>query len=1259
MAFLGKGDVLSGRYEIEELLGEGAFGRVYLALDQKEGTKVAVKAQKTGAKDDSARMRRFEREIQTLRRLGHPYILQYVDHGSHGDVFYLVVELLRGRTLEEAAPDFHGQADRVALLGSYLAQAFAAAHTKGVIHRDIKPENIQLTETGEPRILDYGLARWEMPDDASPESMMTIESLTQTNALLGTIAYMSPEQLRAETTDRRSDIYSLSVVLYELAGGRRPFEAMTLKEILDLAEAGNPAPLTSLSQQFDSPTGAALDTVLRRALHPLPHLRFQRMEEFGAALEKIQDLGSSIPKEASSAILLPPRPTLARRELCTLRGRDEPLELMKEALAEARGGGAAFALIGAAGMGKSLLINELAGIAYGQGWLCLTAVASATGPEGNMRPVVSWLERAAEVFPADPGVRSGLELLQSGEVPVYREDRPRGGRGDSALAALVGLSSRMPLALLMEDVQLASPELLGFLGRLGRASGEHGIMLGVSLRSDGSPSPANADALEQLLSTPDLRRLALSPLESNDLLLIAQDLYPGITLPDPILRQLAVQSEGNPYYARGILNLLEKRGALKKDGSEWALHGSPDVPEPPEAREVLEERLEGLSTQDLEVFDAAAILGHEFQLARLAEILDRDAEQLKLLLRRLGKRNIILRGEKGYHFDQPLTREILLGRLPEEIRTGLNLKAARILTAPGIEEVDARSLGAAGLHYLAANLHEEALPCFVDAGLSLHAETAHDEAIPLLEHGGKLLDARIESLAEADRERPRVQLAEVELALGYSLQSVARPVEALEHLERARDLALTTGRRDLQARSLIWMSHALLAKGDLLQAERRARDAERVARRSSLNIELGLALSAEATALSRSGDLYLNEAEEMWTEAAELLDSMKDEAEAAEVHFRLGNHYFRLDLYEKAEAGYRAAAERIQPEQNPRLHARIQNARGAVCLALGMTREALPKFQEAAAIRGRIGARRGEATSLGNIAYCHHQLGDLEEAQRIYARVIEMTNEIGDMAGRSSMQRNHAEVLLDMGRIEAALTEAGDALSAKRQLEDLSYLPHCLNLMGEIELELGRSDKARAAYTELLRDFSEAPEEIKNALAGAGQAALLAGNLDEARKRFDELATKLGDEKNPVSEIKPRLRLLRFQHSQGAEPEALRRIASPMLEENPDATLEDRICFALVRALLAETEGRNAEAAEHGRAALQLAQEVRLMEQIWRIQRDLARLEPSESGKRADLLRQAVSTVKEQARGFEQEELRQAYLAHPERAELLEDRRPA
>src|SRR5262245_30933379 len=176
------------------------MGRVYLAHDRERDAEVAVKVVKAGPDTDTMRLKRFEREIQTLRRIDHPDILRYLDHGRHGDVVFLTVELLKGRLLEHAAADFRGQAERVLHLGARLARALCAAHHKGVIHRDLKPTNILITERGDPKILDYGLARWELGED-DRSTTQTMERLTRTDAVLGTIPYMSPEQIRGEPVD--------------------------------------------------------------------------------------------------------------------------------------------------------------------------------------------------------------------------------------------------------------------------------------------------------------------------------------------------------------------------------------------------------------------------------------------------------------------------------------------------------------------------------------------------------------------------------------------------------------------------------------------------------------------------------------------------------------------------------------------------------------------------------------------------------------------------------------------------------------------------------------------------------------------------------------------------------------------------------------------------------------------------------------------------------------------------------------------------
>ena len=1259
MAFPGRNEVLASRYRIEELLGEGTFGRVYLAVDIESDEKVAVKILKSDAATDQERILRFDREIKTLQRLDHPNILSYVDHGRQGDMIFLVVELLSGQSLNAAANDFIGQSERVLLLGSRLARAFGSAHAQGIIHRDIKPENIHVTDSGEPRILDYGLAGFDMQDGDDVESQATMARLTRTNEMMGTIPFMSPEQIRAERLDRRTDIFSLAVVLFELVAGRRPYVASTIPDLLEAMEAGDPPHISELQAHLTRPADIALDTVLRTALDPLAHQRFQTMEEFAQALDTALGSGTAIPADASPAILLPPRPTLAERNVHALLGRDDDFAALTGVLDRAASGGGAVVVVEApAGMGKSLLVNELVRKAHVDGWLCLTSLLLPERTVRQLHPMGPWLERAADVFPEDDSVLSALDRLRRIEASEggTLDDSAQTELNEAVLRALESLSQRMPLLLLLEDVHHATRSQLELLSQVARSAVERGGVLCLTRRSDAALDEHAASVLKNLLDESGVIRMVLAALSQDDLDRLVTDAYPGVRLPREVMPSFAERSGGNPFYAHAILKHLEEQELLLRDGAEWKLGEITSIPHPPEARELLENRLAGLEPGDLAILEAAAVLQREFSAERLSEVMQVDAEELQPRLRFLDVRqNILFREQNGYRFDQPLTKQILLQRLDPDRSRELHLRAARTLELLVDRSSDARIMGSVASHFMQAGRPAEAMPHLFRTGIRLRKDRAHKDAIGWLEQARDVIEQQIDKQEAAERKPMREKLVETELSLGESLQAVGRHGDALRHLESAKRMAASVERPDLKARSLMGMAEAYFARGDLLQAQRRAREAERSCRRASLDAELAMALSLQATATSRIGD-DPEEAEEMWQEAAEILGGLGRDEDAAEIHFRLGNHHFRLDRYDEAESCHQKARAMIEEERHPQLHARIVNSMAAVDLARGRPEAALPKFEKAAETRRRIGAQRGEAATLHNIAYCQHLLGRLEDARATYERVIVMRSELDEPGTRSGSQRNLAEVLLDLGQIEEALRHATEALDVKRQLEDLVYVPNCLNMLGEIELQLGRTERARAEFSEVVTEFREGQEELIGALAGLGKTEALAGQTDEARQRFDLLDETIRESGASLEMIRSRYRLLEFLLADGADESRWSSIAEPFLTENPDdegRLWTEALHLWLGRGLVAEARGDAAGASACLQSALSIASRLLLAEQAWRIHAMLARLVPDDSDARKRELQAARVVIDRQSASIKSEPLRTVYCSHPKRAAIV------
>ncbi len=300
---LAAGDKIS-HYTIQRLLGEGGMGQVYLASDERLRRNVALKIFPPTIADDAESLMRFEREAQAVSALNHPNILTVYEFGEHQGVHYIATEFIDGITLRSsllAAQPRPAQALEIAI---QALSALEAAHEAGITHRDIKPENIMIRRDGYVKVLDFGLAKLAHPDKSTrthsgSEDPTVALHQTKPGAVMGTAAYMSPEQARGLKIDARSDIWSLAVVLYEMLAGSRPFMGETHADIIVAILGSEPA---SLAEPVES-VSAELEGVIRKALEKKAEARFQTAGEFKAELEAIKlGLGTKLPSTVASAI---------------------------------------------------------------------------------------------------------------------------------------------------------------------------------------------------------------------------------------------------------------------------------------------------------------------------------------------------------------------------------------------------------------------------------------------------------------------------------------------------------------------------------------------------------------------------------------------------------------------------------------------------------------------------------------------------------------------------------------------------------------------------------------------------------------------------------------------------------------------------------------------------------------------------------------------------------------------------------------------
>ena len=284
-----------GPYRILDKLGEGGMGEVYRARDSRLDRDVAVKVLPAHlAADPDARVR-FEREAKAVAALSHPNILAIHDFGVDGAVAYVATELLDGETLRERLRHGALPFKKAIAIARDIAIGLAAAHDKGIVHRDIKPENVFLAAGGRVKILDFGLAR--QVADAAEDSQTVLK--TTPGTVLGTIGYMSPEQVRGQLADQRSDLFSLGCVLFEMTTGRRAFDRPTAAETMTSILREDAPELTSASGRVPP----ALDQVVRHCLEKQPDERFQSARDLAFALQALS--GGSMPSGPAAVVAAP------------------------------------------------------------------------------------------------------------------------------------------------------------------------------------------------------------------------------------------------------------------------------------------------------------------------------------------------------------------------------------------------------------------------------------------------------------------------------------------------------------------------------------------------------------------------------------------------------------------------------------------------------------------------------------------------------------------------------------------------------------------------------------------------------------------------------------------------------------------------------------------------------------------------------------------------------------------------------------------
>jgi eukaryotic-like serine/threonine-protein kinase len=1072
-----------GDYRLLREIGRGGLGVVFLATDERDGRQVAVKMLQMA---DPRMTRRMEREFRAISRLEHPNLVRVLDYGLADGTPYLVMDYVEGRALLEhvrsaqaaslGPPPPASVHSRVELL-CQLCAALSYIHGHGILHRDLKPANVLIEPAGRVRLIDFGLLKDEAEDEA----------LTETGLVLGTLAYMSPEQIQARRLDCRSDLYSLGVMLFELCCGMRPFQADSRVGLLRAHLTMPPPRPRTLNPAVPEPLQALLLRLLEKEPYDRPASAREVELEMRAALAAIDFRAAAsgrpwtnpggfelqeqtVALSAAAAPELPPRTRLV--------GRGQELAEIQRSLGSAAGGRLRLLTItGEAGVGKTRLIEEA--VAH---WRLLGGAVfqsrSHLGDKqahGLLLPLLRGL-RAMDVQPSATAAASALltrasteevdETPASVRVPF---DRAGPEATSAAFAALVQRAAqREPVALSLEDVHWSDPLSLGAIHTMLRSLDGwplKGLVLVLSFRKD-VERPEKLDALlqwarrEGILHGWDIGQLD----EEGSAELVHSLLGRGVS--PYFAAWLHRATGGNPALLEGAVRHVAERGALRKGpAGQWSLEvdrGSVPLSEFEEAEglsafdvladdalELARLKLTNLTREQEHVLEVGAMLRRELGLETLAAIVEADEIELLDRLDHLLRQGILEEtNEDGdrYRFATEMLRESVARQMsgPRKI-----LVRRRIVT--GLE----RRHAPRPVDRAAIDLAEHAL----GAGL-------RDKAL----HYGPIASRRLlEQHLFRDAERLYLRLHEL---LG--------PVPADTDPDRAVRLDVVEG-----------LAEAQRARGDYPAA------VESFGRMERLAVECcdagrrirALRGKAGAALMMMDGE----SARPLVGQLVELSRGTTPLSEAHALHLQ-GLLAFHDGMLDRTEELFRASAEAFRLAGAPRELAGIIANLGYIVDCGARYDEARELYEEALALHRSEPATGADLHVVTKLAGNAIRRGDLPAARHWLAETDRLARRLGDQYSRLLGWIAHGQLLKLEGDTRAARDRFEQVFHAARRLES-----------ADVELEV----RLELCALDALQDPAETVPRLEAALAEARTLGLSQFEI-RAQAALAGLRLKLG-----------------------------------------------------------------------------------------------------------------------------------------------------
>jgi tetratricopeptide (TPR) repeat protein/predicted Ser/Thr protein kinase len=623
------GETIS-QYKIQDKLGKGGMGEVYLAQDTKLDRKVALKFLPTEYTKDTDANERFVREAKAAAALNHPNIVTIYEINEFKDQTYIAMEYVQGKTLREKIAKGLIRIDEILRIAVQAAEGLQEAHKEGIVHRDIKSANIMINDKNQVKILDFGLAK-----------LKGTSQLTKETSTLGTIQYMSPEQTLGEEVDHRTDIWSLGVALFEMVTGKLPFIGEYDQAVIYSILNEEPEPITRLRSDAEE----GLKQVVDKCLEKNPDQRYQLMEELLVDLRAIRD------GIKPSALVAP-----GKRHTV---GRDKELaQLLESFQVVSAGQGVLQCVAGEPGIGKTTLVNEFLNEMISSGRSCTIARGQCSerlaGSEAYL-PVMEvlesliknranesmtkmmqdkapwWYVHVASISADDP---ANARLLE--EAKTATQERVK----RELATFLKEISLQRPLVFVFEDLHWADISSIDMLSYLAGRFDSIRLLVIATYR----PAELKLAKHPFLQIKPDLlskgrcRETCLDLLSLDDIKSYLELEFSEHNFPEDFSGLIHKKTEGSPLFMVDLLRDLRNRGVIVEKKGRWLLSQSVadiKLEMPGSVQGMIQRKISQLNEDDRRMLTVAAVQGFEFDSAVVAAVLKLDNELVEERLHEL------------------------------------------------------------------------------------------------------------------------------------------------------------------------------------------------------------------------------------------------------------------------------------------------------------------------------------------------------------------------------------------------------------------------------------------------------------------------------------------------------------------------------------------------------------------------------------------------------------------------------------------------